>query len=58
MIDVACIGILVADVIAKPVDAIPNKGLLGLIDGISLHNGGCAMSASIDMSKIGLKTAL
>jgi len=58
MIDVACIGILVADVIAKPVDSIPNKGLLGLIDGISLHNGGCAMSASIDMSKIGLETAL
>lgn len=58
MIDVACIGILVADVIAKPVDSIPKKGLLGLIDGISLHSGGCAMSAAIDMSKIGLSTAL
>lgn len=58
MFDVACIGILVADVIAKPVDNIPKKGLLGLIDGITLHSGGCAMSASIDMSKIGLKTAL
>lgn len=58
MFDVACIGILVADVIAKPVDNIPKKGLLGLIDNITLHSGGCAMSASIDMSKIGLKTAL
>ena len=58
MIDVACVGILVADVIAKPVDNIPGKGLLGLIDEISLHNGGCAMSASIAMSKIGLKTAV
>lgn len=57
MIDVVCIGILVADVIAKPIDSIPAKGLLGLIDGISLHNGG-AMSASIDMAKIGLNTAI
>jgi sugar/nucleoside kinase (ribokinase family) len=58
MIDAACIGILVADVIAKPVDKIPQKGLLGLIGGITLHSGGCAMSAAVDMSKIGLKTAL
>jgi len=58
MIDVACIGILVADVIAKPVDDIPNKGLLSLIGGITIHSGGCAMSASIDMSKIGLSAAL
>jgi len=58
MTDVACIGILVADIIAKPVDSIPGKGLLGLLDGITLHNGGCAMSASIGMSKIGLKTAI
>ncbi|MDR0406372.1 MAG: carbohydrate kinase family protein [Clostridiales bacterium] len=58
MYDVACIGILVADIIAKPVDAIPGKGLLGLVDGITLHSGGCAMSASVDMAKLGLKTAL
>lgn len=58
MFDVACIGILVADVIAKPVEKIPNKGLLGLIDGITLHSGGCAMSAAIDMTVIGLNTAL
>ncbi len=58
MFDVACIGILVADVIAKPVDRIPPKGLLGLINGISLHSGGCAMSAAIDMAKIGIDTAI
>ncbi len=58
MFDVACIGILVADVLAKPVDRIPPKGLLGLIDGISLYSGGCAMSAAIDMAKIGIDTAV
>ena len=26
MIDVACVGILVADIIANPIDAIPEKG--------------------------------
>lgn len=58
MIDVACIGILVADVIAKPVDKIPAAGLLERIDSIQIFSGGCAMSAGIDMAKIGIKTAL
>lgn len=58
MIDVACIGILVADVIAKPVDSIPKAGLLERIDSIAIYSGGCAMNAGIDMAKIGLKTAI
>ncbi len=58
MIDVACIGILVADVIAKPVDSIPKPGLLERIDSISIYSGGCAMNAGIDMAKIGLRTAV
>ncbi len=58
MIDVACIGILVADVIAKPVDSIPKPGLLERIDSIAIYSGGCAMSAGIDMAKIGLNTAV
>lgn len=56
--DVACIGILVADVIAKPVDKIPAPGLLERINGIETFTGGCAMSAGIDMAKIGIKTAV
>lgn len=58
MIDVACIGILVADVIAKPVDKIPGSGLLERISSIETFSGGCAMSAGIDMAKIGVKTAI
>jgi len=58
MIDVVNIGILVADVIAKPVDSIPGKGLLSTVNSISMHSGGCAMSAAIDMSILGLNTAL
>lgn len=58
MFDVACIGILVADVISKPVDEIPERGKLGLIDRIELFTGGCAVNAAIAMAKIGLNTAL
>jgi len=58
LFDVACIGILVADVISKPVDEIPERGKLGLIDSIELYTGGCAVNAAIDLAKIGLSTAL
>ena len=41
MNDVACIGILVADVIAKPVDKIPEAGLLERIGSIDLYGRLC-----------------
>lgn len=58
MIDIACVGILVADAIAKPVVNIPDKGKLELVDSIGLYTGGCAASASINMSVIGRKVAI
>lgn len=58
MIDIVCVGILVADAIAKPVEKIPAKGKLELVDTLSLYTGGCACSASIDMAKIGRKVAI
>lgn len=56
--DVVCIGILVADVIAKPVTTLPDKGKLLPINSITLHSGGCALSSAIDMSIIGLSTSV
>jgi sugar/nucleoside kinase (ribokinase family) len=58
MFDVTCIGILVADVIAKVVDELPEKGKLLPVEQISLHSGGCATTAAINLSKIGMKSAL
>ena len=58
MYDVSCIGILVTDVIAKPVDKIPSRGKLGLIDSIEVFSGGCAMSAAIALAKLGAKTCI
>lgn len=53
MFDIACVGILVADAIAKPVEKIPSKGKLELVDTLGLYTGGCACSAAIDMAIIG-----
>lgn len=58
MFDVACIGILTADCIAKPVDKIPEPGKLGLIDSLKLYTGGCATNAAIDLAKLGAKVAI
>ncbi len=58
MLDVACIGIVVADCITKTVDHIPEPGKLGLVDSLNLYTGGCAMSAAVDLAKLGADTAL
>lgn len=58
MFDVACVGILVADVMTKTVDKIPDKGKLGLVDSINMYIGGCAANCAIDMAKLGLRTAI
>lgn len=58
MYDVACIGILVADCIAKPVDELPEAGKLKKIESLKLYSGGCAMNAAVDMQKIGAKVSL
>ena len=58
MADVTCLGILVADVVGKPVDAMPERGKLMLVDHLELHGGGCANSTGIGLAKIGVKTAV
>jgi sugar/nucleoside kinase (ribokinase family) len=51
---IACLGILVADVIGKPVHAIPAPGSLVLVDEMSLHSGGCAANAATALVSLGL----
>lgn len=55
--DVACVGISCADVLAKPVDKLPDRGKLGLVDELLMKMGGCASNAAIDLAKIGMKAA-
>lgn len=58
MFEVTCLGIIVADVIAKPVDALPKEGKLELVKQLELHLGGCASNAAVDLEKLGIKTAM
>ena len=55
---VACVGILVADVLVEPVSEYPGKGLLMPVNSITLHNGGNAMTAAINLKKLGVETTM
>jgi len=56
--EVTCLGILVADVIARPVDEYPARGQLVLVDQIELHTGGCAANTGTALAKLGFDTAI
>ena len=58
MYDVLCVGILVADVIVKPVIKMPEKGILSLVDSIELFSGGNAMTAAINLKKLGAESKI
>jgi len=58
VIDVVCVGILVADLMAKPVDSVPKPGLLSLVDSIEIFTGGNSMTAAINIKKLGLESAM
>jgi len=56
--EVVCLGILVADVIVRPVDALPPVGTLELVDEITLHGGGCALNTGPALVQLGLPAAV
>lgn len=58
MADVTCLGILVADLVGKPVDVFPARGQLSLVDQLELHSGGCAANTGVALQKIGVDTGI
>lgn len=58
MPEVTTLGILVADVLARPVDHWPERGKLERVDQMALHIGGCAANTGIDLAKLGIDTAV
>ena len=56
--DVLCLGILVADVVAKPIEEMPGKGKLELVDAMELHTGGCDSNTGYALNKLGISTGL
>ena len=58
MPQVACLGILVADVVGKPIDAFPPKGTLAAVERMELHAGGCAANTGIALARLGVDVAV
>ncbi|MER3410255.1 MAG: carbohydrate kinase, partial [Thermoleophilia bacterium] len=57
MPDVVCLGILVADVVARPVGELP-RGAVALMEEVSLHGGGCALNTATGLARLGLEAAV
>lgn len=55
---ILCIGSVTTDLILSPVEALPEPGVLKSIDGFSMHVGGCASNAAIDLAKLGIPASL
>ncbi len=56
--DILCLGIFVADIVAKPITNMPDKGKLALVDTMELHTGGCASNTGYGLNKLGISTGL
>jgi sugar/nucleoside kinase (ribokinase family) len=51
---VVCLGILVADVVGRPLRSVPDPGRLVLVDEMGLYTGGCAVNAASALATLGL----
>ncbi len=55
---VASVGILVADVVAKPVSHYPERGICAHVERMALHVGGCASNTGLALAKLGLPVSV
>jgi len=55
--EVLCVGGLVADVIVRPVDALP-RGRLAFTESATLAPGGCALNVALVLRKLGVASAV
>jgi len=56
--EIACLGLLVADIVGATIDQLPERGTLDLIQRIELHTGGCAANTGAGLAKLGVPTAI
>ena len=57
-LDLLCIGNAVADTGTRPVESLPRRGHLALVDSIGLTAGGCAINSAIAGARLGLRTGV
>ena len=58
MPEVTCVGNIVADVVGRPIDRLPERGRLLNVEGIGLFLGGCGANTATGLAKLGVETAL
>lgn len=58
MADITCVGILVADVVGKPIESLPERGKMTLVERMELHTGGCAANTGAGLAILGVETAV
>jgi len=51
---ILCLGIMVADIVGRPLRAIPDPGRLVLVDEMGLHTGGCAINVATALARLNL----
>jgi len=56
--DIVCLGIIVADVMGKSIEKMPEPGKLEIFEQMELHPGGCATNTAIGLAKLGLKARI
>ena len=55
---IICLGILVADLVGRPLRAVPEPGRLVLVEEMGLYTGGCATNAATALARLGLPAEL
>ena len=55
---ILCIGQLVADVVVRPVDALPHPGRTDVVEDLQLLSGGCASNTAAVLAKLGAKVGI
>lgn len=58
MPQVTCVGGLVADVVGRPIDALPARGKLAFVERMELHSGGGAANTGMGLAALGVQTAI
>jgi sugar/nucleoside kinase (ribokinase family) len=51
---IICLGILVADIVGRPLRVVPDLGRLVLVDEMGLHTGGCATNTATTLARLDL----
>ena len=54
---ICCVGILVADVMAN-ISSFPKLGELERVESVTVHNGGNAMTAAVNLKRLGVESYL